>query len=96
MSRFTTRDYQGVYYLNAKAEDNIIINKRQVGFSKEIFKTALDKLADLEDRDEAMEVKVDFHVRTFCFCPACEGGEELSTNWEFCPHCGQRIKFEEV
>lgn len=63
----------------------------------------LKKLKSLKEKDESKEVRYEYEGYSYgkldmAFCPSCEHIIEAdSENWEceFCPNCGQRLRWEE-
>jgi rubrerythrin len=63
----------------------------------------LKELKNLKEKDESKEVRYEYEGYSYgkldmAFCPSCEHIIEAdSENWgcEFCPNCGQRLRWEE-
>jgi len=78
MDRFTKRTDKGIAYI---AIIDTLSKKQQMY-------AMFQRLADYEDREEP-EQAIKIKGVSSQACPVCK----KNVNWNYCPNCGQRIKY---
>ena len=72
-----------------------VYNASDAGYSTwDIFNRVTNAIAMLKEHEAKTPVECEHNGYWYYTCPTCGNHEELFREWNYCPFCGQEVKWE--